>query len=96
MGGGGGGGRTRRLSGTKAPRCSAPPRVAAFEKKPDGVLMQRVNARTEPTRSFIHVLQLRPVWAPKKSTSSHRCPSIRRIKMPRRDMRKRERREAEC
>lgn len=60
------GGGTRRLSGTKALRCGGPPRVAAFEKKPDGVLMQRVSARTERTGSFIRVLKLRPVWTKKK------------------------------
>lgn len=66
MGVGGSGGGTRSVNGTKALRCSAPPRVAGFEKKLDGVLMQRENARTEPTGSFIHVLELRPVWAKKK------------------------------
>lgn len=40
--------------------------MAAFEKKPDGVLMQRVSARTERTGSFIRVLKLRPVWTKKK------------------------------
>lgn len=54
------------MSGTKALRCGGPPRVAAFEKKPDGVLMQRVSARTERTGSFIRVLKLRPVWTKKK------------------------------
>lgn len=82
------------MSGTKALRCSGPPRVAGFEKKPDGVLMQRVNARTEQTRSLIHGLKLRPVWASKKRHITlpvpfHLC-FIRHIKTCCRDMWRRE------
>lgn len=50
------------MRGTKALRCSGPSRVAGFEKKPDGVLMQQVDGRTgsgrqtEQTGPFILVL----------------------------------------
>lgn len=47
---GGCGGGMRRLRGTKALRCSGPTRVAGFEKKPDGVLMQRVDGQTRIDR----------------------------------------------
>lgn len=36
--------------GTKALRCSGPPRVAGFEKKPGGFLMQRVDGQTRIDR----------------------------------------------
>lgn len=43
---GGCGGGMRRLRGTKALRCSGPTRVAGYEKKPGGVLMQQVDGQT--------------------------------------------------
>ncbi|KAI9517637.1 hypothetical protein NQZ68_004859 [Dissostichus eleginoides] len=51
--GGCGIGMGRLRGGTKALRCSGPPRVAGFEKKPDGFLMQRLDGQTQP---FILVL----------------------------------------
>ena len=70
---GGGGGGTRRLNGTKGPRCSSP-KVAGLKKKPG----RRLNAAAERThaaaQSFIQVRQSRPVWA-KKSASPPPPPS---------------------
>lgn len=58
--------------GTKAPRCSGPTRVAGFEKKPDGFLMQRVDGQTRiDTQSSISPLSSSFNWCLFWSKKAH-------------------------
>ena len=93
-GGGAGGSGMGRLrggggGGTQKPWDAGSMRVAGFEKKPDGVLMQRVDGQTWRDRaaSALYPRPLAEACFGPKSTSSALCPSryawcfIKHIKM---------------